>query len=109
MFKSQPSEENLLKDILQPLLVDFEYWFSKSIELLKGGEISFLTPSQQADLLARVNNAYQEVAAAQMLFNATDGRVGIEASQMLTWHQLVSECWSVSMKLRQPQQTKIEE
>jgi hypothetical protein len=109
MPKPQPSEQDLLKDILQPLLVDFEYWFSKSIELLTNQEIEFLTPEQQADLQARVENARREVATAQMLFQATDGQVGIESSQMLGWHQLVSECWKVAMKLRQPQDTKIED
>jgi hypothetical protein len=98
---SQPSEQSLLKTILQPLLADFAHWFDLSIQLLETESISFLTVSDQKNLLARVNNAQQEVRAAQMLFNATDGQVGIEPSTMLTWHKLVGECWQVSTRFRQ--------
>ena len=109
MSKSQPSEQELLQNILQPLLTDFEYWFSKSVELLNGAQMPFLSQAAQADLLNRVKQARQEVNTSQMLFQAIDGQVGVEPSQMLTWHQLVTECWQVSMQLRQSQQTKIEE
>jgi hypothetical protein len=109
MSKSQPSEQELLQNILQPLLTDFEYWFSRSIELLNREQIPFLSPNAQTDLLDRVKLAQQEVSVAQMLFRAVDGKVGVEPSQMLGWHQLVTECWQVSMQLRQSQQTRIEE
>jgi hypothetical protein len=107
MSKSHSSEQELLQNILQPLLTDFEYWFSRSIELLNGDRISFLSPLVQADLLDRVKQAQSEVSVAQMLFRAVDGKVGVEPSQMLGWHQLVTECWQVSMQLRQSQQTKM--
>ena len=109
MSRSHSSEQELLQNILQPLLTDFEYWFSRSIELLSGAQVPFLSPLVQADLLDRVKQAQQEVRVAQMLFQAIDGQVGVEPSQMLGWHQLVTECWQVSMQLRQSQQTKIEE
>ncbi len=109
MSKSQPSEQELLQNILQPLLTDFEYWFSKSVELLNGTQMPFLSQAAQADLLNRVKQARYEVNTSQMLFQAIDGQVGVEPSQMLTWHQLVTECWQVSMQLRQFQQPKIEE
>jgi Protein of unknown function (DUF2605) len=109
MSKSQPSEQELLQTILQPLLVDFDYWFSKSIELLTGEPIAFLGATAQAALLSRVNQAQREVSVAKLLFQAVGGQAGIEPSQMVTWHQLVTECWHVSMQLRQSKQTKIEE
>jgi Protein of unknown function (DUF2605) len=109
MSKSQPSEQELLQNILQPLLTDFEYWFGRSIQLLDSTQIPFLSPIDQAELLDRVKQAQQEVSVAQMLFRAVDGKVGVEPSQMLGWHQLVTQCWQVSMQLRQSQQTKIEE
>ena len=109
MSKSQPSEQELLQNILQPLLTDFEYWFSKSVELLSGTEIPFMDRAAQQDLLDRVTQARQEVNVSQMLFQAIGGQVGVEPSQMLTWHQLVTECWQVSMQLRQSQQTNITE
>ena len=107
MSTSQPSEQELLQNILQPLLTDFEYWFNKSVDLLDGSQIPFLTQEAQTDLLARVKLARSEVSVAQMLFTAIDGQVGVEPSQMLTWHQIVTECWQVSRQLRQSQQTKI--
>jgi Protein of unknown function (DUF2605) len=109
MSKSQPSEQELLQTILQPLLVDFEYWFSRSKELLERERISFLSADAQADLLARVDRAQQEVSVAKMLFQAVGGQAGIEPSQMVGWHQIVTECWHVSMQLRQSEQSKIEE
>ncbi len=109
MSKSQPSEQELLQTILQPLLVDFDYWFTKSKALLEREQIAFLTPSAQSELLARVERARQEVSVAKMLFNAVGGQAGIEPSQMVGWHQIVTECWHVSMQLRQSEQFKIEE
>ncbi len=108
MSQSQPSEQELLQNILQPLLTDFDYWFSRSIDLLEREQISFLTPDAQADLMSRVQHAQQEVGVSKMLFQATGQQVGIEPRQMLVWHKLVSECWQVSMQFRQSQQTKLE-
>jgi Protein of unknown function (DUF2605) len=108
-MKSQPSEQELLQTILQPLLVDFDYWFTRSKELLQGERIDFLSPIAQAQLLDRVTQAQQEVSIAKLLFNAVDGQAGIEPSQMVAWHKIVTECWHVSMQLRQSKQTKLEE
>jgi Protein of unknown function (DUF2605) len=109
MSTSQPSEQELLQTILQPLLVDFDYWFSRSIELLERQQISFLGPIAQAELLERVKQAQQEVSVSKLLFQAIDGQAGIEPSQMVAWHTIVTECWHVSMQLRQSEQSKIEE
>ena len=106
---SQPSEQELLQTILQPLLVDFDYWFSRSKELLETERIEFLNPVEQAQLLDRVTHAQQEVSIAKLLFQAVDGQAGIEPSQMVAWHKIVTECWHVSMQLRQSKQTKLEE
>jgi Protein of unknown function (DUF2605) len=109
MSNFQPSEQELLQNILQPLLVDFDYWFSRSIKLLTGEQIPFLTPNAQSELLNRVTQAQQEVSVAKLLFQAVDGQAGIEPSQMVAWHQIVTECWHISMQLRQSEQSKIEE
>ncbi len=109
MSKSHPSERELLQNILQPLLVDFDYWFGRSVELLERERIEFLSPRNQSNLLERVKQAQNEVIVAKMLFQAVDGQAGIEPSQMLAWHQLVTECWQVSMQFRQSQQSRIEE
>jgi Protein of unknown function (DUF2605) len=109
MSKSQPSEQELLQTILQPLLVDFDYWFRRSSELLERQQISFLSPIAQSELLDRVKQAQQEVSVAKLLFQAVDGQAGIEPSQMVAWHKIVTECWHISMQLRQSEQSKIEE
>ncbi len=102
------SESNLLKELLEPLLDDFQYWFQRSRSLLETHTIDFLAPETQADLLARVIQAQQEVSTAQMLLNATDGQVGVEASIMVPWHNLVSECWKVGMRYRREHPTGLE-
>lgn len=100
MPQPQPSEQELLKTVLQPLLEDFQYWFSRSRSLLETEDISFLSKEEQSDLLARVKFAQQEVTTAQMLFQATGGQVGVETATLVPWHRLVSECWQVGMRWR---------
>ena len=98
MLPSQPSESGLLKTILEPLLEDFQYWFTRSHTLLENEKITFLSSEEQGDLLQRVHDALNEVNTTQMLFKATGGQVGIETATMMTWHQLVTECWHVAMQ-----------
>lgn len=98
MSQSQPSEQELLKSVLQPLLEDFQYWFSRSRSLLETEDIPFLSEEQQSNLLARVKQAQQEVTTAQMLFKVTDGQVGVETAMLVPWHRLVNECWQVGMQ-----------
>ncbi len=100
MPQSQPSEQELLKTVLQPLLEDFHYWFLRSRSLLETENITFLSEEQQLELLERVKNAQQEVTTAQMMFQATNGQVGIETATLVPWHRLVSECWQVGMQWR---------
>lgn len=95
------TDPQLLKSILEPLLEDFRYWFGRSQTFLEEHTLSFMTLDQQADLLARVVQAKQEVAAAQALFQATGGQVGVESAALTPWHRLVSECWQVSNRYRQ--------
>ena len=96
-------EQQLLKSVLAPLLDDFQHWFSHSRQILESQEVAVLSPQEQADLLARVKTAQQQVTAAQSLFQATDGNVGVEMSTIAPWHQLVTECWQVAQRNRQQQ------
>jgi hypothetical protein len=93
-------DSNFLKTLLQPLLEDFQHWFGRSQALLENNTITFLSPEQQAQLLERVKQAQQEVSTAQMLFQVTDGQVGVDTTVLFSWHQLVTECWQVGMKFR---------
>jgi hypothetical protein len=96
MSYSNPADSELLKSLLEPLLDDFQFWFARSRSFFENNEVPFLTNDQQADLLARVVQAQQEVNAAQALFKATDGQVGVEPAVMMPWHEIVSECWKVA-------------
>lgn len=100
MFNSNLPESDLLKTILEPLLEDFQHWLGRSRLLLETEDISFMSTDEQADLLARIVTAQQEVGTAKMLFHATNGQVGIEPSVLAPWHHLVTECWQVAMRFR---------
>lgn len=100
MFQPLPSEQTLLKAVLEPLLEDFKYWFSRSQNLLESERIDILSVEEQAALLGRVKQSQQEVAAAQMLFRATEGQAGVEMEVLMPWHHLVAECWQVSRRWR---------
>ena len=101
MRDSNLPEPELLKAVLQPLLEDFQYWFARSRDFLETERLSFMSHEEQADLLLRVKLAQEKVNTAKMLFAATDGQVGIEMETLMPWHQLVTECWKVTMRLRQ--------
>jgi hypothetical protein len=100
MLNSNLPEPELLKALLEPLLEDFQYWFSRAQSLLEAKEISFLDAEEQADLLGRIHQAQQEVNAVQSLFKATGGKAGVEAAVLMPWHHLVTECWQVMMQSR---------
>ena len=104
MSTEEPTEKELLKTVLEPLLEDFQYWFGRSHTLLESEQMPFWTTQEQADFVARLVNAEQEVRTAQMLFKATDGLAGIDSKMLLPWHQLVAECWNVARKLREDKQ-----
>lgn len=106
MLNSNLPEPELLKTLLAPLLDDFQYWFSGARSRLEKSEIHFLGPEKQADLLHRVKQTQQEVSAAQSLFKATNGQIGVEAAILITWHQLVAECWQVMVRSRSEESIK---
>ncbi|MBL1208459.1 DUF2605 domain-containing protein [Geminocystis sp. GBBB08] len=100
MYPSQPTEKQLLKQVLEPLLQDFEYWFSRSHSLLESERMSFLSLEEQTNLLEKIEEAHQEVKTAIMLFNVTDGQAGIDTNLVMYWHQLVSQCWAITRQWR---------
>lgn len=101
MFSPNSADSELLKSILEPLLADFKYWLEKSVDFLEANELSFMTVDEQADLLARVLQTQQEVAAASALYKVTNGNAGIDPSVLIPWHHLVMECWQAAKRFRQ--------
>ncbi|MEM9770280.1 MAG: DUF2605 domain-containing protein, partial [Cyanobacteria bacterium P01_D01_bin.73] len=98
-----PSDSKLLEVILEPLLDDFQYWFTRSLSLLESKQLDCLSPEEQTDLLERIRNAQREVTSTQSLFKAMGAQVGVSMSTIIPWHQLVAECWNVAMRHRQSQ------
>lgn len=101
MSTDRPTEKELLKTVLEPLLEDFQYWFERSRSLLESERMSFLSDEEQAQLLDRIVRSQQEVQTAKMLFEATDGSAGIDSKMLLPWHQLVAECWNLARRRRE--------
>jgi hypothetical protein len=108
LFSNVPDPE-LLKTLLEPLLDDFQYWLSRAKILLSTEEVTFLTAEAHADLLARVEQTFHEVKAAQSLFQATDCQVGVDGTVIMGWHALVSECWQVMIRYRLGQANAVEQ
>ncbi|NJO28276.1 MAG: DUF2605 domain-containing protein [Richelia sp. SL_2_1] len=115
MRDSNLPELELLHTVLQPLLEEFEYWFTRSALLLQSQtfleteHLSFIDPQEQSNLLKRVRLAADEVQAAKMLFAATEGQVGIDMATLKPWHQLVTECWNIAMRFRSEQDISIDQ
>jgi hypothetical protein len=101
MGDSSLSNADFLKSVLEPLLDDFQYWFERYRQILENERIQFMSEQEQLNLLKRVKDAQHELNTAKMLFNATDQEVGIDMATVMPWHQLVTECWSVGMRLGQ--------
>lgn len=103
MNPPNPADAELLKNLLEPLLEDFDYWFGKAQTLLETEKIDFLGAEKQADLLSKVQAAIEEVKIAKQLFQITNGQAGVQMEVLMPWHQLLTECWQVSIRFRQEQ------
>lgn len=88
-------EPDLLKNVLEPLLEDFQHWFSRTQAVLEKPSLDFLSAEDQDRLSQRVATALDELSAARSLFLATDGKAGVDTKVVLEWHQLVTLCWKV--------------
>ncbi|WP_036477790.1 DUF2605 domain-containing protein [Myxosarcina sp. GI1] len=101
MSSERPTEKELLKSVLEPLLEDFQYWFDRSRTLLESERLTFFSAKEQTELLNKIVRSKKEVSTAQILLKATNGEVGIDSNMLLPWHQLVVECWDLARKRRQ--------
>ena len=101
MYPQQPTKKELLETLLEPLLEDIQYWFSRSCSLLESEQMPFLSEKEQAQLLKKIKDNQQEVTTAQMLFQATGKQVGVSPQTLFEWHQVVGECWAVAQRWRQ--------
>jgi hypothetical protein len=99
------TSSDLLKSVLEPLLEDFQYWFERYRQILENEKIQFMSDQEQLNLLKRVKDAQDQLNAFKMLFTATDQQVGIDMATVMPWHQLVTECWGVGMRLGQSKES----
>jgi len=99
---SSPSlpESELMKELLQPLLEDFQYWFGRTRILLESEAMPFLDPDEQAKRLAQIIQVQAEVQAAQGLFYALEGKVGLDPAILMAWHRHVSDGWQLLIRWR---------
>ncbi len=88
----------IVKSLLEPLLEDFMYWFGQARQLLESDSLPFLEPSQRQTLLARITQAQAEVQATHALLTSTG--LGVDTTVLMTWHQLVLECWHLRLQTR---------
>ncbi|MGF1522483.1 MAG: DUF2605 domain-containing protein [Leptolyngbyaceae cyanobacterium] len=95
----------LVQSVLEPLLNDFQYWFSESKTLLTSPQADCLEAKQRQSLIGQIEVAQREVATARTLLLTTDGQAGVETSIVMNWHQLVLQCWQASKQIRQAGQT----
>ncbi len=100
MFEPLPSDSDLLRITLSPLLDDFTHWFVAAETLLSSAPLNFMAPEAQSDLLDRIQKAIEQVNVARSLLAATDGQAGVEMAVLMTWHKLVAEYWGISIKNR---------
>jgi hypothetical protein len=105
MGHSNLPSSDLLKSVLEPLLEDFQYWFERYRQILENEKIQFMSDQEQLNLLKRVKNAQDQLNAFKMLFTATDQQVGIDMATVMPWHQLVTECWGVGLRLGQSKES----
>ncbi|MFM7887844.1 MAG: DUF2605 family protein, partial [Pseudanabaena sp.] len=54
MSNTASPDPEMLRQILEPLLEDFTYWFDRAQKLLANERITFLTEAEQQNLLAQV-------------------------------------------------------
>ncbi|PZV19137.1 MAG: DUF2605 domain-containing protein [Pseudanabaena sp.] len=97
MSNTASPDPEMLRQLLEPLLEDFTYWFNRSQKLLSTERIDFLQESDQRNLLERVEHALKEVSVAVSLFRVTGHQVGVDMATMKPWHALLMECQSVGM------------
>ncbi|MGK7891540.1 MAG: DUF2605 domain-containing protein [Leptolyngbyaceae cyanobacterium] len=102
-MNNQADRAKLLQALLKPLLDDFLHWFGRAKTLLETHDIPTLDTAEQADLLARITEALQEVTAAQTMFAALGEQVAVDIAVVNQWHRLVAECWAVSIAYHRTQ------
>jgi len=67
-----PDSDQLLEELLESLLADFEYWFRRGLQLLELAPDALLPPSEQRRLATALTSALAELTAARALRRAVE-------------------------------------
>ena len=96
----QPSSEAgaLLASLLGSLLDDFDHWFQRGEELLKGCPEEVLSMPDQAALAGRLTEGKKAIAATRALVAASAEPMAVSMQAMTPWHGLVTEVWGLASR-----------
>ena len=96
-----PDSGQLLEELLDSLLADFEFWFRRGLQLLELAPDSLLPPSEQRRLGTALTTGLAELVAARALRGASPCPMALDMDAMAPWHKLMLRVWSLSSLLRQ--------
>jgi hypothetical protein len=91
---------DLLDQVLNPLLTDFEDTFARGLLLLDHCPERVLSAERQSALRGRLLEAQGGLGAARALRAATPAPMALDMATIQPWHELVVEVWSLSAAMR---------
>jgi hypothetical protein len=94
------SAGELLDQVLNPLLDDFQQSFERGLVLIAHCPDRVLPPAARAELDQRLRQAQAELQAARALRAAAPAPMALDMATISPWHALVLEVWSLSSALR---------
>ncbi len=95
-----PEPGQLLDQVLNPLLADFEETFARGLQLLAHCPDRVLSPDGRATLTQRLLDARAGLGAARALRAAAPTPMALDMATIQPWHELVVEVWSLSAAMR---------
>ncbi len=95
-----PEPGELLDQVLNPLLADFEDTFARGLQLLAHCPARVLSAERQGALRQRLLDAQAGLNAARALRAATPAPMALDMATIHPWHALVVEVWSLSAAMR---------
>ena len=94
------SAGELLEQVLNPLLDDFQQSFDRGLELLDHCPDRVLDGTARDAMRQRLQHARAELHAARALRAAAPAPMALDMAIISPWHALVLEVWSLSAALR---------
>jgi hypothetical protein len=95
-----PAPGDLLDQVLNPLLTDFEDTFARGLLLLEHCPDRVWPEARRQALSERLGKAQAGLAAARALRAAAPTPMALDMATITPWHELVVEVWSLSAAMR---------